>query len=619
MKRRIFTALLAILFLLVLLSCSAVKKDDPLKHTKKLVKEGHASLYNNGAFKVPKTSISLIPPGPDALKLAGELAGIRAKESFLKSIKNASKSVYIVSEGTKKSYRLAKGIHEGSSSGADKIKKFSRENSKLLVYRSSDIGKEIVGKSWELSKGTLNKLDDIQTGTIEGTRWAGRVIDREGVKAGKAFASGSMEMAGDISRASRKRVKSTLAYGSKKFVKGYAAVPSKMKKRAGAMGESLDEADFGGILTEEYERRGRWSEKTTDIMGDTLRNYGKNVTSSFSKVAEEMRGAGTTTGISMATLKSIRWVLQGLFWDATIKPVAKISAASLGYVVVNTVAFPTMVIVREGIATTNVALQVGWNTGKMVYDIVAPSAVAAVAGIYSVADLSASHAVAGTTAVAGGVIGHGGAGLSRVAAVTVKGSGYAAAGVEYVGVPLAAAGIAIGGGTIGTTVGAAGAVTGGTVAVTGEVSALLTEVFGNVISGVTLVGGTAASVAGGAAYGIYEVSKAVVVPAGYEIGGGVVLGYGTLSQLGAQSILAVSDASYMVLSLEGPRWVLYAVKGNLGEGDDLPVGTVLDLKKMQDEGEAIYYLPVSDEEMKGVVESVYDNLPEIDGAQKGDK
>jgi len=103
----------------------------------------------------------------------------------------------------------------------------------------------------------------------------------------------------------------------------------------------------------------------------------------------------------------------------------------------------------------------------------------------------------------------------------------------------------------------------------------------------------------------------VVVPAGYELGGGMVLSYETMSHIAAHSILAVSDCAYMVLSLEGPRWVLYAVKGRTGSGEDLPIGAVVNLKKMQESGEEIYYLPVSDEEMTDVVNSVYDNLPEI--------
>jgi hypothetical protein len=136
----------------------------------------------------------------------------------------------------------------------------------------------------------------------------------------------------------------------------------------------------------------------------------------------------------------------------------------------------------------------------------------------------------------------------------------------------------------------------------------------------TLVAGTAVSAAGGAAYGVYQLSKAVVVPVGYELGSGMVLSYETLSQISAHAILAVSDCAYLVLSLEGPRWVLYAVKGNLGRGEDLPTGAILDLKKMQEQGEEVRYLPVSDEEMKKVVESVYGNLPETRaGVDEGSK
>jgi hypothetical protein len=90
----------------------------------------------------------------------------------------------------------------------------------------------------------------------------------------------------------------------------------------------------------------------------------------------------------------------------------------------------------------------------------------------------------------------------------------------------------------------------------------------------------------------------------------MVLSYGTMAHLGAHTILAASDFSYLVLSLEGPRWVIYAMRGKLGKGEDLVPGTMLDLKTMQEAGEEIYNLPVSNEEMKSVVESVYGELPE---------
>ncbi|MEQ1654877.1 MAG: hypothetical protein ABL960_04185 [Nitrospira sp.] len=48
------------------------------------------------------------------------------------------------------------------------------------------------------------------------------------------------------------------------------------------------------------------------------------------------------------------------------------------------------------------------------------------------------------------------------------------------------------------------------------------------------------------------------------------------------------------------------------QGEDLVPGTMLDLKSMQEAGEEIYNIPVSDEEMKNVVESVYGELPEVE-------
>lgn len=47
--------------------------------------------------------------------------------------------------------------------------------------------------------------------------------------------------------------------------------------------------------------------------------------------------------------------------------------------------------------------------------------------------------------------------------------------------------------------------------------------------------------------------------------------------------------------------MLYAVKGKLGKGEGLVLGTMLDLKLMQEAGEGIYNIQVSDEEMKNVI------------------
>ena len=604
---------LLIILMITVTGCATKQTTlDPLQNTKKLIAEGHVSLYRNGAFQVPNTSISLIPPGPSTLEFVKELMGIRAKQSFLLSLEHAADSVYIVSEGTSLTFDLAKNIQGVSGTSADEIKKYTRENSRLLVYRSSDLGKSIVGKSWALSKRLYEEKAQVKDDIVASSKSTGNAISEQGTEQGTGLAGKSQKAAGAISSAGLARSGSDLAFAGRTFVKGYMTVPTKIKKRVNEMGDDLSDAKLFNIFKEENETRKRWSLKTVDLISNTAKNYTENVFNSFNKAGKELDGSYRTTGLSLAALKSLRWVLQGILWDATIEPLANVSTASIGYIGVNFLAFPSLVTIREGVATTKLAVEVSWDATKMSYDLIAPTGVAALAGVFGVLDFTGSQAIAGATAAVGSGTGYAEAGLSRAAGVVVKGTGYGAGkGVEYIGIPLASAGIALGGGTIGTAVGGSGAATGGTLFIAGEAGSMATQVFGNMIAGTTLVGGTAASTAGGAAYGVYEVSKAVAVPAGYELGGGVVLSYETLSHVGAHAILAVADCSYMVLSLEGPRWVLYAIRGNIETGDDLPAGSLLDLKKMQASGEDIYNVPLSDDEMKAVVSSVYETLPEM--------
>jgi hypothetical protein len=126
--------------------------DDPLKHTKKLVTEGHVSLYNNGAFQVPQTSIRLIPPGPSAIEFVTELMGLRARQSFLLALTRAREALTILAEGTTISYHMAQGVHHATDTLTDEIAKATRENSTLLAYRSWADAKGIVGKTWDFPK-----------------------------------------------------------------------------------------------------------------------------------------------------------------------------------------------------------------------------------------------------------------------------------------------------------------------------------------------------------------------------------------------------------------------------------------------------------------------------------
>ncbi|NJD91207.1 MAG: hypothetical protein FIA91_06800 [Geobacter sp.] len=612
MKAISISAVLLPLLLTTLLSgCATTSTGDPLKNTKKLVVEGHASLYNNGAFQVPNTRLSLIPPGPTALELAGELAGIRARQTYLTALDRASDSVIVVAEGTKMTWQLTGQLREGTDKLTDQIRSRSRDGSKLLLSRSTALGYDIAGKSWQFSWETLADRERIGQAVTDSFLKAADTLDKGGSSQGDALAKGALTSSTAMSDASIARSKGALTYGKNAFVTGYAAIPARMKQRGQTLSSNIAELNLVQKIKGDNSWREEWSSSCLDLIGNTTANYGSNIASSFRKAGDELSGEQRdSSGLSLAALKSLRWVLKGLLWDAVVEPTARVSTAAVGYVGVNAVAYPAVVLVKEGVAVTNLALEVSWDSASSCYDIVAPSATAALAGVYSLADFTGSHVAAGGVAAAGSATGYGEAALAKAASVTIKGSGYAAGkGAQYLGIPLAAAGVTVGGGTVGAAVGTGGALSAGTLLVTGETGALTGAAFGNILAGTTLVGGTAASAATGTTLGVYELSKAVVVPPGYALGGGMVLSYGTMSHLGAHSILAVSDASYMVLSLEGPRWVLYAVSGKLGKGENLPTGALLDLKQMQASGEEIRYLPVSDEEMKAVVESVYDNLP----------
>lgn len=583
-------------------------KDDPLKNTKKLAVSGHVSLYKNGAFRVPHSSVSLIPPGPSALELAGQLMGVRARQAFVKSVTQAAQSVVIVAEGTRKTYAAAKSVKAEGDADAAAIDKLARADATLLVLRSSRLGKRIAGKSWELGKAVLSTGKDA-------AKDAGAVGDKLGEAAsapGRELASSAISTAKDVSREAAERDKDVLKRGAQAFVKGYAVLPERLKRRKREAGEILAKARFGRLYQEQQDFRRHWSQKAVDLMVSTVKDYPSDVSGTLRKAGEEFDDSYRTTGVSLAALKSLRWVLQGLFGDATFEPAANLTAASLGYIGVNLVAFPSLVVAREGGAVTMLAAEVVWDGAKASYDITAPTGIAALAGLQALAETLGTQPTVASLAAAGAVLGYSEAALAKSAGVVVKAAGVAAGeSVRYIGVPLASAGVVVGGGTIGTAVGAVGAASGGAVLVAGETGALTTKAFGNILSGATLAAGAAAAAGAGGGYGVYELSKAAIVPPGYELAGGIVLDYGTMSHLAAQTILAAADCSYLVLSLEGPRWVLYAVKGKKSSGEDMPAGAVVDLKAMHEAGEEIYNVPLSDAEMRGLVDSAYENLPTL--------
>ena len=597
---------ISLLSLAVLLSACASNQvgnsvEDPLKNTKHLVVEGHKSLYQNGAFHIPNTSLSLIPAGPSAFEFAQELSGIKARESFLTSIQNAKDSVEVISIGNKKTYEFSKDIFEGGNEFANSIRDFARPNSILLIKKSYPDAKYIIGSSWEAAKTTGLYLADVSDDMVNASLDGASTLNEKGTDFSADLLNASWKAGANISRLSIEHGSELIEGAGSSFVQGYVSLPAALAKRGENMNPAITWDKYKETTQDVHEWRQESSDDLAYFVSDTTSDYVSNVSDSFTKSKEAFSNSSETG--SFAILESLGWVLHGIFWEGAIKPVSKISAGTLGYLAVNTVVYPVMLAAQGTVSLAEVAVKVTWNSAGMVYDIIAPTGEAALAGLLGTLEIAGGQ-LAGGTLIAGSTVAAGTTYVgTKAAAATVATVGYTSGkAVKYIGVPLAASGITLGGSAVGVTVAGAEAVTGTVLLAGGEVVSATSQVATTGVSATTLAVGSTASTAAGLGLGVYELSKAVIVPTGYQLTSGVVLGYGSLSQIAAHSVLAVSDVSYMVLSLEGPKWVLYGVQGKLGSGEELTPGTILDLEDMQNHGETFKRLPVSPDEMEGIIE-----------------
>ena len=592
-----------LLGLLLLSGCAVQPDQDPLKNTKQLVKTGHKTLYENGAFHVPSTQVRLIPPGPSAFEFASELVGIRAKQSLTTSVNNAAQSFSVVSVGTQKTYRISENIYDGGNEFANWIRKHSRPGSVLLMSRAAPDAKYIIGESWFKAKKLSAFLTKSGDEVVKNSQALAQDIKQEGTLGSRNLFNNSKNLAASSVTNGFNNGANSLKQGREAFINGYLSLPDNLAKSREAMSVKNSWQEYKQLSQSSHDWRQQTSDKLAFYVKDSGDHYFSNIAESFNHSKEELNEASNTG--SLAVLKSLGWALHGVFWQGMVKPAAQISAGSLGYVMVNGVVYPVVLVGQGAASLAELAVKVSWNSSKMAYDFVAPTTKAALAGLLATAQVSAGT-LAGGAVITGGTsaaaLGYTG---TQLASLTVAGGGYLVGkGIQYIAVPVAASGVVISGSAIGVAVATAELGSGALVAVGGEVVAGSSQVGAVTASGATLAVGTTASVVAGASYGVYELSKAVVVPTGFTLGSGVVLGYGSLSQLAAHSVLAVSDASYMVLSMEGPNWVLYSVKGLLGEGEELVPGTVLNLEAMQNGGEEFKKLPISQAEMDKVIEAL---------------
>ena len=578
---------------------------DPLQNTKKLVKEGHRDLYENGAFQVPSTEIKLIPPGPDAIGLAGELVGLKARQSFLLSLKNAQTAVYVVSNGTKFSYRLGRDIYGTSDDFATAVTQFSRPQSKILILKSAGDAYGIVGESFEFSKSVKSDLRKFSTDLEEYAGKSFSAIREETDRNASMISEGGEQTAKDFHQSSVQRTGENLSKAREDFVTGYIELPEAWHRYRKETATSENFVEMNKKFSENSKWKNDQSDKMQSLVKSSGRDYFSNIGNSLSLAKSDFSGTVENEGVSFATLKAGRWVVQALFYDAIIAPISKAAYGSLGYIFVNGIAYPVLLAKDGGSAMATTAVQFTWDSLRMVGLIVAPTLEAAFAGVISGGDIIGSELAAGTIYAGSKTLSTTVKVGGNLAAVAVTGASYTASkGVYYIGVPLTMVGVTSGGAAVGAVYGVGEAVTGSAIAIGGEATQITARTLGATAAGTTTAVGTVGSATASGVLALYEMSKAVVVPSGYALGSGIVLGYWTSTHLAAQSLLAVSDAAYLVLSLEGPRWVVYAVRGKTGSGEDLSAGTVVDLKKMRKEGEEFESVPASDSEIKNVIDAL---------------
>lgn len=534
-------------FLLLLLFACASDPGDPLKNSKKLIKEGHASLYQNGAFSVPQTKIKLIPPGPDAIKFAKELSGVKAKDSFLRYVNEIKDSSVQIYSGTKRSYTLAKDVDKNLSRELAKLSKKIKKESMVIMDAGIAKSKNIMGKSLDV--------------TVESYR------------AQKDFSKKIVEFTQNVEFEHEK------FQGFEKFVVAYVGLPEKLKENGKEIKESADLDRFVKSFNKSNELREKYSKDPVYLIKDSFKNYSEDVHDSFVK-AKTTLGESDTYGVSFSLIKSVSWLIEGILWQGIIKPVGKLTAGAIGYTFVNGVAYPIYLITRSGVTTGMIAVEVTKEVSEGVFHITAPTIELAFSGLFYSGEFV----------------------LKETSEKSVKGVGLAVGkSLEYIGAPIGSSLMGAGTAVSGVAVGVGTGVLAGSMRATSEVMGISSQMVAKTAGATVLSGGVIVHTLKGTGEVAYEIVKATTVPPGLVLGSGLTLSYGTVSQLAGQTVLAASDAAYLVLSMEGPKWVVYAVQGKLG--DEVPSNTIVDLEKLHSEGEEILKVPATEEEIQKLLKT----------------
>ena len=607
---KLFILLVTTISVISLTACvhSNTKQEDPLKNTKRLTKEGHISLYENGAFHIPSTHLYLIPPAPGPYALASELIGGTAKVSLSKAMEAAADSVYVVGIGVKETYKISGKLSEFGKAIREAIQSSLRPTSKLIILKSSAAGKELIGESWQQGKKVGEYLNTFAE-TLPNEREQvenERKKDRERLAKSSEFLENK---ATESVNSAHQEFRTDKQQNSQNWLLGYAMVDEKLDKnnKDDQFEKSLER--FSKTSEENERNRQETSDKIYYLMNGSFKEAQLSSDEDFAAAKKEFEVGAKENGYTLSALRALGLWLKGTIWDFSLGA-GKTAVGGIGYMLHNGLAYPIIVTTKQSYNTALLAVEYTELKFARGYEYVAPTASLALAGVIMSAKL-----VSGYTAAAIYKIGDlsnqtAGAATVEIVAATKSAALYIGEkSIQYVGVPLAVAGTTAGSTMTGAVIVGSGYAAGETVRGAGEVAAYGSDTIVKATAGATAVIGTAVSVAAGAAVGVYEIAQSAVVVPTMMLGSGVVITYGLATQISAQALLSVADAAYLVLSLEGEKYVVYAVRGLIDSKTDLPSGAVIDLDELRKRGEVIQKVPLSDEEVKGLVDTTFKHLP----------
>lgn len=595
MKKNIFLCLF-------IFACSSTS--DPLKNSKELIKKGHADLYNNGAFKVPGTTITLIPKGPTPTELGLQMIGPKAKLSFKNAVEDAKQSFVVVGKGTKATFQLSGAINQKSKLIATKIKSELKTAATYIMSKTDAASTNILASNWDSANNVYqtlkNKADSLSKQHLDSAKDDRASLSSTATKIEQDMVAGAK----NLQHKSLKSGKEGLEKSYQDFVLGYVTLPQKLKRNLNVMEFKESFEDFSRRFEKINSTRIFFSKPMEQGLTETVQQTSKDVNDSLSEAGKSFDNS-SALGYSLSALKAVGYLIDGILIQGMVKPVFKGLTYSTGYVIVNGVAFPAMLVGQSLLSTGDVAVKIVWNSARSIYDITAPTGIAALSGAMQLLVISGGHLSAGAVYGSAKLTRHSIEGVNQITYAGRKSYAYVEKGsIKYIAAPIAYASSLTVGATTGVGILAAGKAAAVTLKGAAASSPAVTRGTGYAVSGTTAITGTLMSVAVGSGLFIYQVGKGIVVPTSHVLGGGIVLTAGNLIHLGAHSLLAVADATYLVLSLEGPKAIVYAIKMPFTSDEDYEAGTVLDLEQLRQQGAEIKQLPLSEHEIEAVLNSL---------------